>query len=116
MKTQIVSNLSLKAETKLSGGKVNYYLVYVAHPQREEQPAYQAECEDIIEALELNPDEANIFKEIWRGANARKHNGKPGHTALYGAEKIKHYAERILRRQKRIAADEAASECSGRTA
>ena len=82
----------------------------MAHPQREDQPAYQAECEDIIEALELNPDEANIFKEIWRGANARKHNGKPGHTALYGAQKIMHYAGRILRRQTRIAADEATSD------
>lgn len=81
----------MSAETKLTGGKVNYYLVSVAHPQRE-VPAYQAECEDIIEALELNPDEANIFKEIWRSANARKANGKPGHTALYGAEKIVHYA------------------------
>ena len=87
-------------EPKLFGGRVNYYLVYVAHPQREEQPAYQAECEDIIEALELNPDEANIFKEIWRSANARKANGKLGHTAIYGAEKMVHYAGRILRRLK----------------
>ena len=91
---------------KLTGGKVNYYLVYVAHPQREEQPAYQAECEDIIEALQLNPDEANIFKEIWRGANARLHNGKPGHTALYGAQKIVHYAGRILRRISRSSQDD----------
>jgi hypothetical protein len=91
--------VSLKPE--LTGGRVNYYLVRVSHPQREEQVAYQAECEDIIEALELNPDEANIFKEIWRSANARKHNGKPGHTALYGAEKIVHYAGRILRRLRR---------------
>lgn len=88
---------------KLSGLKVNYYLIQVDHPQREEQAAYQAECEDIIEALELNPDEANIFKEIWRGANARKGNGKPSHTPLYGAEKIFHYAGRIYRRAKRQA-------------
>lgn len=108
------SHRRIEAETKLSGGKVNYYLVYVANPQREEQPPYQAECEDIIEALELNPDEANIFKEIWRGANARKHNGKPGHTALYGAQKIVHYGGRILRRQTRIAADEASSEYGSR--
>lgn len=97
---------TIQATNKLTGSKVNYYLVYVAHPQREEQPAYQAECEDIIEALELNPDEANIFKEIWRSANARKANGKPGHTALYGAEKIAHYAGRILRRLKRTMPDE----------
>lgn len=36
---------------KLTGGRNNYYLVQVKHPQREEQPAYQAECEDIIQAL-----------------------------------------------------------------
>lgn len=82
----------------LTGGKTNYYLVKVDNPQRDEQEPYQAECEDIIEALELNFDEANIFKEIWRTANARKGNGKEGHKALYGAEKIHHYAGRILRR------------------
>lgn len=87
-----------------SGGRVNYYLVQVDHPQREDQPPYQAECEDIIEALGLNPDEANIFKEIWRSANARTHgNAKVGHSAIYGAEKIVHYAGRILRRMKRQA-------------
>lgn len=91
----------LNQETELKGGKVNYYLVAVTHPQRREQLPYQAECEDIIEALELNFDEANIFKEIWRGANARKANGKPGHTALYGAQKIVHYANRILKRLSR---------------
>lgn len=88
-------------KTALTGGFTNYYLVQVDHPQRPEQPAYRAECEDIMEALELNPDEANIFKEIWRSANARKGNGKPNHKALYGAEKIVHYANRILRRVKR---------------
>jgi hypothetical protein len=82
----------------VSGGRNNYYLVEVPYPQREDQEPYRAECEDIIEALELNPDEANIFKEIWRSANARKQNGKSGHTALYGAQKIVHYAGRILRR------------------
>ena len=54
-----------------SGGRVSYYLVRVEHPQREDQPAYTAECEDIIEALQLPFDEANIFKEIWRTANER---------------------------------------------
>ena len=83
------------------GGFTNYYLVTVAHPQRPEQAPYQAECEDIIEALELNFDEGNIFKEIWRSANARKGNGKAGNTELRGAEKISHYAARILKRTQR---------------
>lgn len=87
----------IKQETELKGGLVNYYLVNVTHPQREEQPPYQAECEDIGEALELTPNEMNIFKEIWRSANARKGNGKPDHKALYGAEKILHYAKRLLK-------------------
>lgn len=91
----------LASDTVLTGGKVNYYRVLVTHPQREDQPPYLAECEDIIEALELNPDEANIFKEIWRTATGRKGRGKPGHSPLYGAEKVKHYADRILRRAKR---------------
>lgn len=96
-----------KAEAqKLTGGNVNYYLVNVAYPQREDQVAYQAECDDIADALDLTPDEKDIFKEIWRSANARKHNGKPGHSALYGAEKIVHRAARILRRLKLSNADE----------
>ena len=104
----------LKAETKLTGGNVNYYLVDVAYPQREDQQPYQAECDDIADALELNPDEKDIFKELWRSANARKHNGKPNHSALYGAEKIVHRAARILRRMKRTSRNEEPSILSDR--
>lgn len=95
-----VEQTPASAGVKPTGGRVNYYLVKVDHPQREDQAPYQAECEDIIDALELTFDEANIFKELWRSANARKNNGKPGHTALYGAQKIVHYAGRILRKRK----------------
>lgn len=91
----------IKPTTELTGSKVNYYLTLVSHPQRDNQPAYQAECEDIIDSLKLTFDEANIFKELWRTANARLHNGKPGHNAVYGAEKVVHYAGRLLRQQKR---------------
>lgn len=91
------------ARPTASGSLNSYYLSRVEFPQREDQPAYTAECEDLIESLRLNPDEANIFKEIWRSANARLGNGKPDHKALYGAEKINHYAGRNLRRVKREA-------------
>lgn len=91
------------ARLAASGSLNRYYLSRVEFPQREDQPAYTAECEDLIESLRLNPDEANIFKEIWRSANARLGNGKPDHKALYGAEKINHYAGRNLRRVKREA-------------
>lgn len=49
----------------------------------------------------MNFDEGNIFKEIWRNCNARMGNGKPGNTELRAAEKIYHYASRILRRAQR---------------
>lgn len=84
--------------TGLSGGLNNYYLVDVSRPQREGQQPYTAECEDIIGALDLNFDEGNIFKAIWRAANARKGNGKAGHVPKYDAEKVYHSAGRILKR------------------
>jgi len=94
---------AIEPRNKLTGGLTNYYLVRVTHPQRSDQAPYTAECEDIIDALGLDPNEANIFKEIWRSANARQGNGKPDHKALYGAEKIVHYAGRILKKLQRQA-------------
>jgi len=83
------------AKQSLTGGKVNYYTVKVKG-----QPV---ECGDVMDALQLTPHEYNIFKEIWRTANARLGNGKSGHTALYGAEKIAYYANRILEAEKQKA-------------
>lgn len=88
---------------QLTGGLVSYYLAQIQHPQRGGEP-YMAECEDIIEELQMTPDEANIFKAIWRSAAARKGNGKPDHKALYDAEKVVHYGGRLVRRYKREAA------------
>lgn len=88
------------AGVTLTGGRVNYYLVKVDHPQREDQAPYQAECEDIIAALGMTFDEGCIFKALWRSANARKANGKPGTSAQYDAEKMVHYSNRILRHRK----------------
>jgi hypothetical protein len=85
---------------QLTGGRVNYYLAPVTHPQREEQPAYVAECEDIIAALKMDFNEACEFKAIWRTASARLGNGKPGQKALYDAEKRLHYAGRSVRELK----------------
>lgn len=85
---------------KLTGGRVNYYLVNVTHPQRENQPAYQAECEDIIQALGMTFDEGCLFKALWRSAAARQGNSKPGSSDVYDAEKMVHYAGRVLRHRK----------------
>lgn len=82
---------------KPTGGRVNYYLVRVEHPQRETQPPYQAECEDIIQALGMTFDEGCAFKALWRSAAARQGNTKPGHNAVYDAEKAVHYTGRVLR-------------------
>lgn len=84
-------------QNKLSGGFVNYYLVQVTDPQRKEQPPYQAECEDIIRALNMTFDEGCEFKAIWRTASARMGNGKLGQKAIYDAEKRVHYANASLR-------------------
>ena len=86
--------------TKLSGGLNNWYVVPVKHPQRKEQEPYQAECEDIIQALGMTFDEGCAFKALWRNAAARMGNGKPGNTAVYDCEKLVHYANRILAKEK----------------
>lgn len=86
--------------TKLSGGLNNYYVVQVKNPQRKEQEPYQAECEDIIQALGMTFDEGCAFKALWRNAAARMGNGKPGNTAVYDCEKLVHYATRILMKEQ----------------
>lgn len=91
----------MATDTKLTGGRTNYYLVRVEHPQREDQPPYQAECEDIIRALGMTFDEGCEFKAIWRTAAARKGNGKPGQQAVYDAEKRVHYAQASLLQEQR---------------
>ncbi len=82
--------------TKLSGGLNNYYVVSIKNPQRKEQEPYQAECEDIIQALGMTFDEGCAFKALWRNAAARMGNGKPGNTTVYDCEKLVHYANRLL--------------------
>ena len=86
-----------------SGGRVNYYLVQVLNPQREDTQPYQAECEDIIEALQLNFDEGNIFKELWRTANARKGAKKKGQDNVRAGEKLVHYSKQVLALARREA-------------
>lgn len=86
--------------SKLSGGLNNWYVVPVKNPQRKEQEPYQAECEDIIQALGMTFDEGCAFKALWRNAAKRMGNGKPGNTAVYDAEKMVHYTNRILAKER----------------
>lgn len=79
-----------------SGGPVSYYLVYVNKPNQGFNN-YQAECGDIIEALGMTFNEGCAFKAIWRTAAARTLNKhKAGGDALYDAEKVAFYGQRMV--------------------
>ena len=83
----------------LSGGSTNYYKVEIKNPTTAKEP-YMAECNDIIEALNMSFAEGNIIKAIWRMAAGRMNNGKPGTSYLYDAEKIEFYIQRILKNER----------------
>lgn len=77
-----------------SGGSCDYYKAPINTPTTAEEP-YIAECNDIIEALDMTYSEANMFKEIWRTAAARTLGKlKEGHNSIRGAEKIEFFSVR----------------------
>lgn len=77
-----------------SGGSCGYYVTYIECPIHMEP--YTAECGDIAAQLQMTPEEANIFKELWRRAAARQGKKKRGNNSVRGAEKIKFFGDRIL--------------------
>lgn len=83
-----------------TGGSVSYYKTLVKNPTTAMQP-YTAECNDIIEALEMNYAEGNAFKALWRRAAARQGLAKRGYTdGLYDAEKIVFFGQRLVEQEK----------------
>lgn len=89
-----------KATPEYTGGSVSYYTVVISNPTVLPQP-YVAECNDIIEALQLNYAEGNAFKAIWRRAAARLGKSKRGYTdGLYDAEKIEFFGKRLVEQEK----------------
>lgn len=85
---------------KLTGGSSDYYKVEVKAPTSGGEP-YMAECNDIIEALNMEYDVANIFKAAWRIAALRQGHGKPGQdSATYDAEKVVFFGNRIIARER----------------
>ena len=80
-----------------TGGLSGHYLADVEKPQRG-GPPYQAECDDIIYALNMTFDEGEAFKAIWRTCTARLGYGKKDNTPLYNAQKLVHRSKRILQR------------------
>lgn len=77
-----------------TGGSSSYYTVEVKNPVHLDP--YTAECIDLMEALNLTSHEANVFKSIWRRAAERQGKKKKGNNALYDAEKMVFFSNRIL--------------------
>lgn len=93
-----VKNLANKKQVGITGGNVNYYLIEVKNPKRNEP--YICEVEDLIETLDMTFHEGTILKSLIRSCKLRQGLGKPGSTMIYEAEKIKHSADRLLIKTK----------------
>jgi hypothetical protein len=89
------SSMSAKEYT---GGSVSYYTVRVTNPTTPGKPAYEAECNDIIEALGMSYAEGNAFKAIWRRCAARTLGiSKAGYQdGKYDAEKVEFFGRRMV--------------------
>lgn len=96
---QPVKTISIDSDQEHTGGSVNYYKVEVKTPTTFDQP-YWAECNDLIEALDMNYAEGNAFKAIWRRCAERQGKKKKGNNTYYDAEKILFFAQRILEQEK----------------
>lgn len=84
-----------------TGGSVSYYRVKVDRPTSPDIAPYEAECNDIIEALGLNYAEGNALKAIWRMGAARQGKMKKGYTdGLYDAEKVEFFGARLVAQNK----------------
>lgn len=88
------------SKKEFNGGSTSYYTVEVAKPASLGAP-YEAECLDIIEALEMSFIEGEAFKAIWRSCASRSlGKSKKRQTALYDAEKVVFYAKRMVRKAR----------------
>jgi hypothetical protein len=88
-------------EPEYTGGSVNYYRVAIDNPTMEGVDPYTAECNDIIEALNMNYAEGNAFKALWRRCAARLGKSKKGYTdGLYDAQKVVFFGERLVAQHK----------------
>ncbi len=91
------------ASPQYTGGSVNYYRATIKSPTSGGDP-YEAECNDIIEALKMNYAEGNAFKAIWRSCAARNLGlAKEGYKdGLYDAEKVVFFGQRMIVQAKGV--------------
>lgn len=82
-----------------SGGDNDYWVLPIRNPKR--LVPYEAECEDIIEALQMTFQEGEAFKALWRKGMIRLGKGKPGDTSLRNAEKVAHFGSRMVAMESR---------------
>ena len=92
-----------KAVETYTGGSSDYYQVEITKTTTKGRPAYIAECNDIIEALNMNFAEGNAFKALWRRAaqrtlGLRKAGAKD--DGLYDAEKVEFFGARLVAQSK----------------
>lgn len=98
---KIMQDCSKPKKEENSGGDVDYYVCVISEPKR--QRAYIAECEDIIEALNMDFAEGTVFKSLWRSCAERALGlKKQGNNAVRDAEKMVYSSNRVLaiRRKK----------------
>ena len=78
-----------------TGGSSSYYDIEVG--------GSEVRCLDLIEKLQMSYSEGSAFKAIWRTAAARQGKKKKGNNAVYDAEKVVFFGERMLVAAKREA-------------
>lgn len=88
--------------SEYTGGSVSYYSVKVTNPTTPGKAPYEAECNDIIEALGMNYAEGNAFKALWRRCAARTlGKSKAGYRdGKYDAEKVEFFGRRLVAQEE----------------
>ena len=96
LETESMTPCTNQAVEEYTGSSSNYYKVFVKNPTTLPSP-YEAECNDLIEALQMTFAEGNAFKGIWRKAKARQGVKKKGYdNGVYDSEKVVFFGERML--------------------
>ena len=100
-KNEQVEGLKEK-QPEYTGGSVSYYSVPITNPTTPGRQPYIAECNDIIEALNMSYAEGNALKAIWRVCAATNLGlMKAGYKdKLYDSEKVVFFGGRMVERAK----------------